>query len=247
MIPIVIPPSQASGMDVHQLKEYIKKNPSVLEKKHDEEKEKEPKRHEKKHKLYYYEESDDEESESDKHDEHEKSEDDKYVSKKEIDIEKLEDKVRYLKLDLNNEQLKVTDLEEALSKETALRSRYEKMIQYTNDSINFIQYKPFTSVPFNYDYNTEMIQTTKRFNEIETIYKKLLKWKHELDDNQNNQNNNDHKILDHFDREIRLKFDELQQSYQRSTQSLLSFAKKMSTMKYVILFLFLSNLFLLFK
>ena len=81
--------------ELKKLHELIKNNPLVLEiKSHKDNKE-----------------SDDESnSEAD-------SDSDQYVSTKEIEIQKLDETIRYLKLDLNNAELKAMELEEKLQKE----------------------------------------------------------------------------------------------------------------------------------
>lgn len=278
MNPIVIPKNEASDLNPSQLKEYIKNHPSVLNHSSSlstSSKKNEKNEDEKKDSIFIYFKQE-EKIENEKNEKNKKNETDEnfnddesesgdeYVSKKDIDIQKLEDTVRYLKLDLNNEQLKVEELNELLKKETNLRQHYAKLNKYTKEYINFMQYKPFTSDYFsNYaTYNLELIQVTKLYNEMEASFRKLLRWKQELsametemvmkmNDNKDEKvekvvlNNTD--ILDYFDREVRSKFDELSKSYQNTNQRLMSFAQKMVTMKYIIILLFLSNLFFMFR
>lgn len=259
MNPIVIPQTEASNLNPSQLKEYIKNHPSVLEHGKKEKKSEEEGKSEKSEKnnifIYFKEETkDDKDIKNDKDSDNES--DEEYVSKKEIDIQKLEDIVRYLKLDLNNEQLKVEELNESLKKESKLRQHYAKLNKFTKEYIYFMQYKPFTFTNYtNYTtYNTELIQVTKMYHEMEATFRKLLRWKQELvtleieltkeTDDKNDKNTD---ILDYFEREIRSKFDDLNKSYQNVNQRLTSFAQKMMMMKYIIIFLFLSNLFFMFR
>ena len=268
-ISIVIPSTEASNLSVSQLKEYIKNNPSVLDLPKKENKKEDAKNENMKEKEnvknenmkakenvkvkdvekksnvinVFYNDKEEEEDDDDK----DEDDEEEYVSKKEIEIEKLQDTIRYLKLDLNNEQVK----NDELTKESIVCKYYSKLIHHISDSTKFLEYKSF-SLKMDYlsGYNVEIIRITKLYHVMESSYRELMKSKNELYTQFSELNLSDFHILhllNYFESQIRLKFDELHLSYQRVNKTLTSFSKKMEMMKYLIIFLFLSNLYFIFK
>lgn len=239
--PIVIASSATSSMDVNQLQEYIKKNPSILDKKHitinkiytdgcgsdgsdsDSKKDKKPKV-----------------SSTTLNTNTDKSKEE-YVSKREIEIEKLDETIRYLKLDLNNEQVKTSELQELLKKEMELRKSYEQTIHYMKDYVEFMKNEPFQFV-LNLknitDYNTEIILSAKKYLDIETSYKHLVRAENNIVDPV---------IKSYHDKDIQQKYKDIKKSYENMNSSLVSVGKKFVFMKTVIYILLFLNLFLSFR
>lgn len=241
--PIVINSPSTSSMDVNQLQEYIKKNPSVLEKKHITI-----------NKIYtdgssrVSDDSDNELKESKKDKKkianttssliQNVESKEEYISKREIEIQKLDDTIRYLKLDLNNEQVKTSELEELLKKEIELRKSYEQTIQYMKDYVEFMKNEPFQfalNLKNITDYNTEIISSAKKYLDIEISYKNLVRPENNIVDSV---------IKSYHDKDIQQKFKEIKKSYENMNSSLVSIGKKFVFMKTIIYILLFVNLFL---
>lgn len=241
--PIVISNSSpASMMDVNQLQEYIKKNPSVLEKKHITINKIYTDGHSHSHSSN----SSDSETECKKENkkvfvkevEYNGIKDEEYVSKREIEIEKLDETIRYLKLDLNNEQVKNVEMKEELDEEKNLRESYEQTIEYVKDYVSFMENEPFNFV-LNMknitDYNCEIISSAKKYLDIEKAYKNLIRKENNIVESF---------IKTHHDKEIHQKFGEIKKSYENMNSSLVSIGKKFVFMKSLIFILLILNFFL---
>lgn len=224
---------------VIKLQKFIKKNPSSL-----------PSYSEMK------EDSDDDDMESD---------DDEFVSKKDLEIGKLEDQIRYLKLDLNNEQLRVHELEEiSLCMNTEVEI-YMNNINFVKDFISLIIIKPFRTdinLANLLSYSNEMIDSTQQFEKVQTLYKHLTSY-----DPVSFPSTRDFKSVDSTYKkwllfnskrkcvdatiynyhmpQIKEKFQEIKTSYEIMKNSLKSLNKKMEMMKMFIFVLCIVNFVLL--
>ncbi len=223
--PIVInPPSVASNMNVQELQEYIRDHPRVLNKESKEEEKVEIKSHKKR------------KTESDS-DEDEKNIEE-YISKNEVEIEKLEDTIRYLKLDLNNEQLKVNDLTDLLKEEGDTRYRYETVLEYVMECIRFMERKPFfIEHKGRVKYNVELIELSKKYSEMEKVYHSLLDRKKTFYISRNEKEKLDcSPIYEKYDKEIRQKYRELDNSYKEINERLTDELARLSRPSYLSYF-----------
>lgn len=225
---------------VIKLQEFIKKNPSSLP---------------------VYSDVKEEENNSEMED----TDDEDFVSKKEIEIGKLEDQIRYLKLDLNNEQLRVHELEDLMKCLTIESEIYINNIKFTKDYIALSITKPFDcdiNMKNLLSYNTEMIESTKQFEKVNELYKNLINYeaisfpstKDLTSENStykkwllhhSNRKCVDKVIYDYYVPHIKEKFQEIKTSHENMKNSLLSLNKRMEIMKKFIIVLCIINFLLL--
>lgn len=144
------------------------------------------------------------------------SESDDYISTKEVENQKLEDTIRYLKLDLNNEQLKTIELEEKLTKEVAKNKIHEMNLNYTKECLQFLNnnynFNSNISLANIMDYNKEVIDMARQFFKIEREYNKIKQY-----------NNIDMILKDNYDILVTSKFEEIKVSYNKTNYSLRKF------------------------
>jgi hypothetical protein len=192
----------------------------------------------------------------------ESSEEEEFVSKKEIEIGKLEDQIRYLKLDLNNEQLRVhelTDLLKYAEKENEIISTTSKFV---TDYISFMEIKPFEfDINFNnlLDYNHKIIESAKQFASIENLYENIKEYK-PIDMPSKDFKPDDYKkwilaqtskkyvqktIYDYHIKDVEHKYTKIKTSYEDMKVSLKKLNEKMKLMKMFIVFLVVVNLVLM--
>ena len=239
---------EGSNLDVNELQAYIKTHPSVLDKKnaiqsHSQSSRQSLHRSCKKSSIDSDEEDEDydgnESDESDDSNESDKS--NKYVSKRSIEIEKLEDQIKYLKLDLNNEQVKNSELTETLANETSERKKMEHTIEFIKLCIVFMKFEQFV---FNFNlynitsYNSTIIQSAKKFIEIETVYKSIMGLK--------KNGNIVSEILDYQAPLVHDKWLELKKSYDMLSASLETFGKRMARIKFAFIILLALNVLAMF-
>lgn len=225
---------------VIKLQEFIKKNPSSLPVYNDNE-----------------DKSEIEDSES--------GDDDDFVSKREIEIGKLEDQIRYLKLDLNNEQLRVHELEELVKCSEIESEIYMNNIKFTKDYISLSITKSFHSdmnISNLLTYSNEMMESTKQFDKVNELYKNLISYEpisFPTTKDLTSQNSTykkwllynskrkcvDKVIYEYYLPHIKEKFQEIKTSYEKMKNSLASLNKRMEMMKKFIFVLCIINFILL--
>jgi uncharacterized coiled-coil protein SlyX len=231
-----------------KLQEFIKENPASLN--HDDRRERRHERCDRRERRDHDDDYFHREDESDKEDEYDDedvSEDDKeeFVSKKEIEIGKLEEQIRYLKLDLNNEQLKSHSLTETLHKRDIQVAIQSQTIRFICDMISFTSYK--------IDESANMVDITKRFVDFQSTYQHLLS--HEPFDDEYDKNMDDYKHKKYVNRVIyayylptlNQKYTEIKTSYEQLIQSMKMANQTMLYMKIAIVILFVTNLLALRK
>lgn len=225
---------------VIKLQEFIKKNPSSL--------------------PLHNENEDNSEIDSE-----ESADDDDFVSKREIEIGKLEDQIRYLKLDLNNEQLRVHDLEELLKCSEIESEIYMNNIKFTKDYISLSIIKPFHSdinMTNLLSYSNEVIEATQQFDKVNHLYKNLMSYEpisFPTTKDLTSENSTykkwllfnskrkcvDRVIYEYYVPHIKDNFQEIKVSYDNMKNSLASLNKRMEMMKKFIFVLCIVNFLLL--
>ena len=161
--------------ELKKLQELIQINPNLLkkgEKKMDKTKKKDKKEDEKKESDDEYESDDDDSSYSE-------SDSEKFISSTNIDLEKAEDRIRYLMLDLNNEQLKTADLEEKINELNNKLKVQTSTIQYIKECIQFMNSDhsfPSLSIKNVAEYNTNTIENARKMFKLEREYKKIKEY-----------------------------------------------------------------------
>ena len=173
--------------ELKKLQELIQINPNLLkkgEKKMEridktKKKEKEKKNHEnkddKKDEESDIETTDDDDNDSD----YVESDSEKFISSTNIDLEKAEDRIRYLMLDLNNEQLKSADLEEKINELNNKLKVQTSTIQYIKECIQFMNSDhsfPSLSIKNVAEYNTNTIENARKMFKLEREYKKIKEY-----------------------------------------------------------------------
>jgi len=173
--------------ELKKLQELIQINPNLLkkgEKKMEridktKKKEKEKKNHEnkddKKDEESDIETTDDDDNDSD----YTESDSEKFISSTNIDLEKAEDRIRYLMLDLNNEQLKSADLEEKINELNNKLKVQTSTIQYIKECIQFMNSDhsfPSLSIKNVAEYNTNTIENARKMFKLEREYKKIKEY-----------------------------------------------------------------------
>lgn len=116
----------------------------------------------------------------DSNDPSDSEEDEHFISTKEVENHKLEEVNRYLKLDLNNAQLKNIELQEQLSKEIAKNKINELNLNYTKECLQFLN----SNYDFNskiglhniMEYNKEVVDMARIFFRIEREYNKIKQY-----------------------------------------------------------------------
>ena len=110
----------------------------------------------------------------------EEDEHEHFISTKEVENHKLEEVNRYLKLDLNNMQLKNIELQEQLSKEIAKNKINELNLNYTKECLQFLNSNyDFTSkigLHNIMEYNKEVVDMARIFFRIEREYNKIKQY-----------------------------------------------------------------------
>lgn len=229
---------------VIKLQEFIKKNPSSLP---------------------IYSDSTKEDNESEIDESESENDDDDFVSKREIEIGKLEDQIRYLKLDLNNEQLRVHELEELLKCSDIESEIYVNNINFSKDYISLSITKPFHSdinMTNLLSYSNEVIEATKQFDKVNHLYKNLISYEpisFPTTKDLTSENSTykkwllfnskrkcvDRVIYEYYVPHIKEKFQEIKLSYDNMKNSLASLNKRMEMMKKFIFVLCIVNFVLL--
>ena len=107
------------------------------------------------------------------------SDGEKFISSTNIDLEKAEDRIRYLTLDLNNEQLKSADLEEKINELNNKLKVQTTTIQYIKECIQFMnsdQSFPSLSIKNVAEYNSNTIENARKMFKLEREYKKIKEY-----------------------------------------------------------------------
>jgi len=164
--------------ELKKLQELIQINPNLLKKgekkmeRIDKTKKKDKKEDEKKESNDEYESDDNDSSYSE-------SDSEKFISSTNIDLEKAEDRIRYLMLDLNNEQLKSADLEEKINELNNKLKVQTSTIQYIKECIQFMNSDhsfPSLSIKNVAEYNTNTIENARKMFKLEREYKKIKEY-----------------------------------------------------------------------
>jgi hypothetical protein len=164
--------------ELKKLQELIQINPNLLKKgekkmeRIDKTKKKDKKEDEKKESNDEYESDDNDSSYSE-------SDSEKFISSTNIDLEKAEDRIRYLMLDLNNEQLKTADLEEKINELNNKLKVQTSTIQYIKECIQFMNSDhsfPSLSIKNVAEYNTNTIENARKMFKLEREYKKIKEY-----------------------------------------------------------------------
>lgn len=171
-------------------------------------------------------------------DDTEDSDEERFVSTKEIEMQKMDDKIRYLRLDLNNEQLKTAESEEKNKQLAAKLKSYENTISYVKECIQFINAEHTFTVNVNIgnltQYNTDIIESARKFFKIEREFKKIQEYP-----------NVEESIKTNYDKLIQRTFDDIKKNYDKVNNTLKQIDKSVSAMKFVFYLLILVNIFVL--
>lgn len=171
-------------------------------------------------------------------DNEEDSDSEKFVSTKEIEMQKMDDKIRYLRLDLNNEQLKTAESEEKNKQLAAKLKSYENTILYVKECIQFINAEHTFTVNVNIgnltQYNTDIIESARKFFKIEREFKKIQEYP-----------NVEESIKTNYDKLIQRTFDDIKKNYDKVNNTLKQIDKSVSAIKFVFYLLILVNIFVL--
>jgi hypothetical protein len=202
-------------MELKKLQELIQSKPDLLRKRNADEID--SKKNEKS-------DSSDDESCSD--------EDEHFVSSTQIELEKTEERVRFLMLDLNNEQVKNQDLSTKITDLTNKLKTQDYTIQYTKDCIQFMngdhEFLNTVSLKNITEYNRQIIENARKFFKIEREYKKIKEY-----------TQIDPVIQASYDLLITRTFDQIKISYETVNGSLNMVDKTMKmirTLMYILLF-----------
>lgn len=161
--------------------------------------------------------------------------DDDYISTTKVENQKLEDTIRFLKLDLNNEQLKVIELEEKIIKLTELNKKHENNLTYVkeclrfmNNDNNFISNIGLHNIS---EYNKEIIDFARKFFKIEREYNAIKQY-----------SNIDSSLKETYDILITNRFNATKLLYENSNNSLKSIDNTFRFMKILIFILVAVNM-----
>jgi hypothetical protein len=241
--------SHSSPNDLKKLQEIIQQNPTLLEKlpsvtinKIYTKATKKETNEMKKNDEMSDDDMDDEDyvndNEDDNEDDTEDSDEERFVSTKEIELQKMDDKIRYLRLDLNNEQLKTAEWEEKNKQLAAKLKSYENTISYVKECIQFINADHTFTVNVNIgnltQYNTDIIESARKFFKIERDFKKIQEYP-----------NVEESIKSNYDRLIQRTFDDIKKNYDKVNNTLKQIDKSVSAMKFVFYLLILVNILVL--
>jgi hypothetical protein len=241
--------SPQSSTDLKKLQEIIQQNPTLLEKlpsvtinKIYTKATKKATNEMKKNDEMSDDDMDDEDyvndNEDDNEDDTEDSDEERFVSTKEIELQKMDDKIRYLRLDLNNEQLKTAECEEKNKQLAAKLKSYENTILYVKECIQFINADHTFTINVNIgnlsQYNTDIIESARKFFKIERDFKKIQEYP-----------NVEESIKSNYDRLIQRTFDDIKKNYDKVNNTLKQIDKSVSAMKFVFYLLILVNIFVL--
>jgi hypothetical protein len=243
--------NSSSNNELKKLQEIIQQNPSLLEKlpsvtinniyknaTKPEEAKSDAKNDAKNEMKNENENENDTEDEDYEENEEEDSDSEKFVSTKEIEMQKMDDKIRYLRLDLNNEQLKTAESEEKNKQLAAKLKSYENTILYVKECIQFINAEHTFTVNVNIgnltQYNTDIIESARKFFKIEREFKKIQEYP-----------NVEESIKTNYDKLIQRTFDDIKKNYDKVNNTLKQIDKSVSAMKFVFYLLILVNIFVL--
>jgi len=144
----------ATSIELKKLQDLIQNNPDLLRKR----------------KIEENKESSEDESSDDEH----------FVSSTQIDLGKKEERLHFLTLDLNNEQVKNQELSTKITDLTNKLKTQEYTIQYTKDCIQFMNGDNFFSNTVSLksitEYNLQIIENARKFFKIEREYKKIKEY-----------------------------------------------------------------------
>lgn len=162
-----------------------------------------------------------------------------FISKTEVELEKLETENRYLKLDLNNQMLTVTELQEKLEEQSKKVKKYESTLEYVKSCLKFLNNIPKFNLKVGFsnvlNYNQYIIESTRRFDEIRTEYRRIQ-----------GLDVNDGDIKKFYHVQIVKKYDELEKSFQDMNNSLKRFLEEMKILFVVMFLSILYNIFTVF-
>jgi hypothetical protein len=168
----------------------------------------------------------------------EDSDSEKFISTKEIELQKMDDTIRYLRLDLNNEQLRTAESEEKNKQLAAKLKSYENTILYVKECIQFINADHTFTINVNIgnlsQYNTDIIESARKFFKIEREFKKIQEYP-----------NVEESIKTNYDKLIQRTFDDIKKKYDKVNNTLKQIDKSVSAMKFVFYLLILVNILVL--
>jgi hypothetical protein len=161
---------------------------------------------------------------------------DGYVAKHEIEIEELDKANRFLKLDLNNEKVKSTQLESQVKTLTEKIKKNDSTISYVKECLEFMEIKNVIfETTFNFEniteYNNKIIDAARIFFKLEREYNKIKAF-----------DNIDDDIKKSFDQTVTKKFTELKKSYDLMNNSLQTISNTMKYMKLFVFVMFVLNI-----
>jgi len=165
------------------------------------------------------------------------SKEDGFVSKHEIEIEELDEVNRFLKLDLNNEKVRVAQLEEQCKTLVQKNKQNETTISYIKDCLDFetnnstLMFETKFNIENITEYNTKIIDSARKFFKLEREYNKIKQY-----------TNIDEDIKKSYDQIITNKFIELKKSYDSMNNSLNNISNTMKYMKLIIFLMFFINI-----
>ena len=144
---------------------------------------------------------------------------------------KLDNTIRYLKLDLNNEQLKSSELEEKIKELNTQIKMYENNMNFVKDCLQFLnsnhQFKNNIGLHNITEYNDMIIESARTIFKIKREFEKI-----------NSYTNIDETIRSNYDILVKKKFNDMKESYDKVNNSL-------KFMKGLLYFLAIMNLFTL--
>jgi chromosome segregation ATPase len=150
----------------------------------------------------------------------------------------MDDTIRYLRLDLNNEQLKTAESEEKNKQLAAKLKSYENTISYVKECIQFINADHTFTINVNIgnlsQYNSDIIESARKFFKIEREFKKIQEYP-----------NVDESIKTNYDKLIQRTFDDIKKKYDKVNNTLKQIDKSVSAMKFVFYLLILVNILVL--
>ena len=202
--------------ELKKLQEIIQQNPSLLEN----------------------EDTDTEEENYENEMNNDEIDEERFISTKEIELQKMDEKIRYLRLDLNNEQLKNGEMEEKNKQLTTKLKSYEHTILYVKECIQFMNADHTFTLNVNIgnlvQYNTDIIESARKFFKIEREFKKIQEYP-----------NVEETIKLNYDKLIQRTFDDIKKKYDKVNNALKQIDKSVNVMKFVFYLLIIINIFIL--
>ena len=200
--------------ELKKLQEIIQQNPSLLEN----------------------EDTDTEEENYENEMNNDEIDEERFISTKEIELQKMDEKIRYLRLDLNNEQLKNGEMEEKNKQLTTKLKSYEHTILYVKECIQFMNADHTFTLNVNIgnlvQYNTDIIESARKFFKIEREFKKIQEYP-----------NVEETIKLNYDKLIQRTFDDIKKKYDKVNNALKQIDKSVNVMKFVFYLLIIINFF----